>query len=586
VASAHTGGVITVVQLPNRDRAFNGLTGVLETTEARLLPDRESMAFDVVVVGAGPAGLSAALRLKQLNPDLSVVVLEKGAEVGAHIISGAVLDPVALNELVPGWREDPACPIRTKVKSDRFHVLGASWQVTIPGFLLPPLMHNHDNYIVSLGDVCRWLADKAIAAGVDIYPGFAASEVLFGEAGEVVGVATGDMGLEADGRPGPAFARGMALLSKYLIVAEGTRGSITKLLTARYRLDAESAPQKYGLGLKEVWQVSAARSEPGLVRHFMGWPLGANAGGGGFLYHREGGLVSIGLVVHLDYRNPYLSPYEEFQRLKTHPAVRRTVEGGTRLSYGARALTEGGWQSVPRLAFPGGSLAGCAAGFMNVPRIKGSHNAMLSGMLVADRLAGALAAGRQHDVVAEIDAGWRDGRIGRDLFGVRNAKPLWSRFGTLIGIGLAGFDMWVTTLCRGWSPFGTLRHRKADHEALEPARQHTPIRYPAADGVLSFDRLSSVFLSNTNHSEGQPIHLKVGDAQRQKDVEWGIYGGPSQRYCPAGVYEWVTNAAGEATLVINAQNCVHCKTCDIKDPTGNIDWTPPQGAEGPIYSGM
>jgi len=546
------------------------------------LPAREAMEFDVVIIGAGPAGLAAAIRLKQLSSDTSVVVVEKGSEVGAHILSGAVIDPIGLERLIPHWRDEDA-PIKTEVSDDRFYWLGASRAVRLPNFMLPPLMSNHGNYVVSLGNVCRWLATKAEALGVEIYPGFAAAEVLFDGSGAVAGVATGDMGVAKDGHHKDSFTRGMELRAKYTLFAEGARGSLAKMLEQRFGLRDGREPQKFGLGLKELWQVAPEKHRPGLVQHTFGWPLDNRTGGGSFLYHFDDRLVSVGFVVHLNYENPYLSPYEEFQRFKTHPLVRATFEGGKRLAYGARALTEGGWQSVPKLTFPGGALVGCAAGFMNVPRIKGSHNAMLSGMLAAEHVAEALKAGRANDELADYETAWRSSAIGVDLWKVRNAKPLWSRFGTLFGIALGGLDMWTNTA--GFSLFGTLGHGKPDWATLKPAAQCAPLAYPRPDGKLTFDRLSSVFLSNTNHEEDQPSHLKVADLAMQKASEHDRYGGPSARYCPAGVYEWVEEGSSPR-FVINAQNCVHCKTCDIKDPNQNITWVPPEGGGGPNYPNM
>lgn len=553
-------------------------------TERQELPERESMEFDVVIVGAGPAGLAAAIRLKQVNPELSVVVLEKGAEVGAHILSGAVVDPIGIDRLLPDWRNDADHPFKTEVTDDHFLFLGPAGSIRLPNFLMPPLMNNHGNYIVSLGLVCRWLATHAEALGVEIYPGFAATEVLYNDEGAVIGVATGDMGIERSGEPGPNFARGMALLGKYTLIGEGVRGSLAKQLIAKFDLSKDRDVQKFGIGLKELWEVKPENHRPGLVQHSFGWPLGMKTGGGSFLYHLEDNLVAVGFVVHLNYKNPYLYPFEEFQRFKTHPAIRGTFEGGKRLSYGARAITEGGYQSVPKLSFPGGALIGCSAGFVNVPRIKGSHNAVLSGILAAEKLAEAIASGRANDEPIEIERGWRDSAIGQDLKKVRNVKPLWSRFGTAIGVALGGLDMWTNTLF-GLSFFGTLKHGKTDAQSLEPADKHQKIDYPKPDGVLTFDRLSSVFLSNTNHEEDQPIHLQVKDPELQKRSEYDVYAGPSTRYCPAGVYEWVEKD-GQPTFVINAQNCVHCKTCDIKDPNQNINWVPPQGGEGPVYPNM
>ena len=556
--------------------------------------ERESMEFDVVIVGAGPAGLAAAIRLKQVNPELSVVVLEKGGEVGAHILSGAVVDPIGINRLLPDWREDADHPFKTPVTDDHFLVLGPAGSVKLPNILMPPLMSNHGNYIVSLGNVCRWLATKAEALGVEIYPGFAAAGLLYNDEGAVTGVYTGDMGVERDGSHGPSFAPGMALMGKYVLIGEGARGSLAKQLIAKYDLGAGKEPQKFGIGIKELWQVAPEKHKPGLVQHSFGWPLDMKTGGGSFLYHLEDNMVAVGFVLHLNYKNPYLSPFEEFQRFKTHPAIRGTFEGGKRLSYGARAITEGGYQSVPKLSFPGGVLMGCSAGLVNVPRIKGSHNAVLSGMLAAEHVAEAIASGRANDELAAYEAAWRATDIGKDLKKVRNVKPLWSRFGTILGVGLGGLDMWLNTLF-GVSPFGTLKHGKTDAQSLEPASKHKKIDYPKPDGVLTFDRLSSVFLSNTNHEENQPVHLQVKDAELQKRSEYGVFAGPSSRYCPAGVYEWVdadgNSIAGDpghadAKFVINAQNCVHCKTCDIKDPNQNINWVPPQGGEGPVYPNM
>ena len=547
------------------------------------LPAREAMEFDVVIVGAGPAGLAAAIRFKQASPDISVVVVEKGSEVGAHILSGAVIDPVGLDRLLPEWRSEDT-PVKTAVADDRFYWLGAAGALRLPNFMLPPLMSNHGNFVVSLGNVCRWLATKAEALGVEIYPGFAAAEVLYGDNGEVTGVATGDMGIGKDGKPKDGFTRGMELRAKYTLFAEGARGNLTKTLIQRYGLADGREPQKFGIGLKELWQVAPDRHRPGLVQHTFGWPLDNRTGGGSFLYHLDDNLVSVGFVLHLNYANPWLSPFDEFQRFKTHPLVRETFEGGKRLGYGARALTEGGVQSVPKLTFPGGALIGCAAGFMNVPRIKGSHNAILSGILAAEHVAAALAAGRANDEISAYESDWRASAIGRDLWRVRNAKPLWSRFGTVLGVGLGGVDMWANTLL-GISPFGTLRHGKADYAALQPAAGFARISYPKPDGKLTFDKLSSVYLSNTNHEEDQPVHLLVRDMVLQKESEHDVYGGLSQRYCPAGVYEWVEEG-GKPRYVINAQNCVHCKTCDIKDPNQNIVWVPPEGGGGPNYANM
>jgi electron-transferring-flavoprotein dehydrogenase len=556
------------------------------------LPARERMDYDVVIVGGGPAGLGAAIRLKQqaaeAGSDVSVVVVEKGSEIGAHIVSGAVFDPIALNRLIPDWKDDPDCPLRTPVVEDHFVVLGPSGDVTLPNFLMPSLLSNHGNYIISLGNLCRWLATRAEALGVEIYPGFAASEVLYDASGAVIGIATGDMGVSRQGEMKDSYTRGMELTGKYVIFAEGARGQLSKEVIARFKLDAGREPQKYGIGIKELWQVKPENHHKGRVQHSFGWPLDSTTGGGSFLYHLEDNLVAVGFVVHLNYSNPTLSPFDEFQRYKTHPAIRPIFEGGKRLSYGARALTEGGYQSVPKLCFPGGVLVGCAAGFMNVPRIKGSHNAMLSGMLAADHVGAALAAGRAQDEVTGYETAWRGSDIGRDLWKVRNVKPLWSRFGTWLGIGFGGLDMWMNTLV-GFSLFGTQRHGKPDAQTLKNLSEVTPITYPKPDGVVSFDKLSSVFLSNTNHEEDQPCHLRLADPALPVGRNLPLYGEPARLYCPAGVYEIVygdEKNRKDPRFVINAQNCVHCKTCDIKDPAQNITWTAPEGGGGPNYSNM
>lgn len=547
------------------------------------LPERESMEFDVVVVGAGPAGLSAAIRLKQLSPDLSVVVLEKGAEVGAHILSGCVLDPSSLDRLLPDWRQEET-PIRQEVTDDRFYLYGPQGALRLPGFAMPRLMHNHGNFVVSLGLVCKWLAGKAEELGVEVYPGFAASELIVDEAGAVIGVATGDMGIERDGSHGPNYQRGMALMGRYVLIGEGVRGSLAKELIERFSLGKDSEPQKFGLGIKELWEIKPEKHKPGLIQHSFGWPLKSDTGGGSFVYHLADNRVYVGFVTHLNYKNPYLSPFGEFQKFKTHPDVAELLDGGKRLSYGARAISEGGFQSVPKLVFPGGALLGCSAGFVNVPRIKGVHNAIASGMLAAEAASEALATGRSRDELSAYEDGWRQSTIGRDLSPVRNVKPLWSRFGTYIGVALGALDMWTNSLFR-LSLFGTLGHGKTDAQSTEPASRHKPIDYPKPDGVLTFDKTSSVFLSNTNHEEDQPIHLRVKDMALQKTSEHDVYAGLSERYCPAAVYEWIGEGA-DLRYQINAQNCVHCKTCDIKDPNGNIRWTVPQGGEGPVYQEM
>ena len=499
-----------------------------------------------------------------------------------------MIDPIGLDRLIPDWRGDPDRPLKTAVVRDRFLVLGPSGGVTLPNWPMPRLMSNHGNFIGSLGATTRWLMARAEALGVEIYPGFAATEVLFGANGEAIGVATGDMGIGRDGRRKASFTRGMELRGKYLLLAEGARGSLTKQIVARYRLDEGREPQKYGIGLKEIWQVDPARFQPGLVQHSFGWPLSSGASGGSFLYHYDEGLVSVGFVVHLNYDNPTLSPFDEFQRFKTHPLIAETFAGGKRLAYGARAISSGGWQSVPKLSFPGGALIGCAAGFVNFARIKGSHNAMLSGMLAAEKLREALDAGRANDELTAYEASWRGSEIGRDLFRVRNVKPLWSRLGLAVGVTLGGLDMWTNELA-GFSLFGTLKHGKPDSATLKPLAQVRPIVYPKPDGRVSFDRASSVFLSNTNHEEDQPVHLRLKDPSVPIRVNLPEYGEPARLYCPAGVYEVVyadEATRSEARFVINAQNCIHCKTCDIKDPAENIDWTPPEGGGGPNYPDM
>jgi len=550
---------------------------------------REAMDYDVVIVGAGPAGLSAAIRLKQLavqaGAEVSVAVLEKGSEVGAHILSGAVIDPKALNELIPGWKTKGA-PLETAVTEDHFLYLGAGGQLDISWLPKPSFMSNHGMYIASLANLCRWLAAEAEALGVEIYPGFAASEALYDDKGALRGVVAGVMGVDKHGKARADYQPGMEINGRYVLIAEGARGSLAKEVQAKFGLCDGREPQKYGLGIKELWQVPAEKHRPGLVQHTMGWPLTNDVGGGSFLYHFGDRYVVVGLVVHLNYANPYLSPFDEFQRLKHHPSIARHLEGGKRVSYGARAITEGGFQSVPKLVFPGGALIGCSAGFVNLPRIKGSHNAMKTGMLGAEAAFAALQAGRGGDVLETYEEAYLRSWVHEDLKAVRNAKPLWSRFGTFVGgLLLTGVDLWLNQLLGGFSPFGTLKHGKTDAQATGLAKDFAPIAYPKPDGVLSFDKLTSVYVSNTNHDEDQPSHLKLKNPEVPIAVNLPAYAEPAQRYCPAGVYE-VVDKQGTPTFVINAQNCVHCKTCDIKDPSQNIVWTTPEGGGGPNYPNM
>ncbi|ATX66802.1 electron transfer flavoprotein-ubiquinone oxidoreductase [Roseinatronobacter bogoriensis] len=544
--------------------------------------EREAMEYDVVIVGAGPAGLSAAIRLKQLDADMSVVVLEKGSEVGAHILSGAVLDPCGLDALMPDWKERGA-PIKVPVRKDNFYMLGQAGQLRIPNWPMPPLMNNHGNYIVSMANVCRWMAEQAEALGVEIFPGMACSELVY-EGERVKGVVAGEFGKNPDGTPGEAYEPGMELHGKYVFLSEGVRGSLSKEVMAKYDLSKGKEPQKFGLGMKEIWEIDPEKHAEGTVTHTMGWPLGSNAGGGSFIYHAENNQVYLGVVVHLNYENPYLSPYQEFQRFKHHPMIAELLKGGKRVAYGARAISEGGYQSIPKVTFPGGVLLGCSAGLVNVPRIKGNHNAMLSGKAAAEAAYKAIKDGRAGDELGDYETVLRTGPIGRDLKKVRNVKPIWSKWGLASSLGLGGLDMWTNTL--GFSLFGTLGHNKGDAAATGEAKKHAPIDYPKPDGVLSFDRLTNVAYSFTNHEENQPAHLTLKDASIPIAVNLPKYAEPAQRYCPAGVYEVVSEEGKDPRFVINFQNCVHCKTCDIKDPSQNIHWVTPQGGDGPNYPNM